>query len=94
MDEILWHRRESRRQTEKTNIVLESWKSPVYSQNPGSMESDYEKHEAVSNRIVISPCLLWYWLFQQTARASAEAGQHDNQYAKHLDDFNRSYLSI
>ena len=22
MDEILWHRRESRRQTEKTNIVL------------------------------------------------------------------------
>ena len=31
MDEILWHRRESRRQTEKTNIVLESWKSPAYS---------------------------------------------------------------
>ena len=32
MDEILWHRRESRRQTEKTNLVLESWESPVYSQ--------------------------------------------------------------
>jgi hypothetical protein len=31
MDEILWHRRESRRQTEKTNLILESWESPVYS---------------------------------------------------------------
>ena len=35
MDEILWHRRESRRQTEKTNLILESWESPVYSKNLG-----------------------------------------------------------
>ena len=32
MDEIMWHRRESRRQTENTNVILESWESPVYSQ--------------------------------------------------------------
>jgi hypothetical protein len=32
MDEILWHRRESRRQIENTNIILESWEPPVYSQ--------------------------------------------------------------
>jgi len=31
MDEILWHRRESRRLTEKTNFVLQSWESPAYS---------------------------------------------------------------
>ena len=31
MDEILWHRRESRRQTENTNLVLQSWESPAYS---------------------------------------------------------------
>ena len=31
MDEILWHRRESRRQTENTNIVLTLWEPPAYS---------------------------------------------------------------
>jgi len=31
MDEILWHRRESRRQTENTNIVLQLWETPAYS---------------------------------------------------------------
>ena len=31
MDEILWHRRESRRQTEKTNFVLQLRESPAYS---------------------------------------------------------------
>jgi hypothetical protein len=31
MDEILWHRRESRRRTEKTNIVLQLWETPAYS---------------------------------------------------------------
>jgi hypothetical protein len=31
MAEILWHRRETRRQTEKTNFSLQPWKSPVYS---------------------------------------------------------------
>ena len=30
-DKILWHRRASGRQTEKTNVVLSSWESPVYS---------------------------------------------------------------
>ncbi len=33
MEEILWHRRESRRQTEKTNLVLQSWEFPAYSNN-------------------------------------------------------------
>ena len=32
MDEIMWHRRESRRQTENTNVILQSRESPVYSQ--------------------------------------------------------------
>jgi hypothetical protein len=32
MDEILWHRRESRRETEKTNRVLQPWEFPAYSQ--------------------------------------------------------------
>ena len=31
MDGILWHRRESRRKTEKTNTVLQLRESPVYS---------------------------------------------------------------
>ena len=31
MDEILWHRRETRRQTENTNIGLQHRESPVYS---------------------------------------------------------------
>jgi len=31
MGEILWHRWETRRQTEKTNLTLTSGESPVYS---------------------------------------------------------------
>ena len=31
MDAILWHRRETRRQTEKTNFILRLGESPVYS---------------------------------------------------------------
>jgi len=31
MAEILWHRRETRRQTEKTNVSLKPWEAPVYS---------------------------------------------------------------
>ena len=34
MDEILWHRRETRRQTEKTNLILQPRESPAYSNNP------------------------------------------------------------
>jgi hypothetical protein len=33
MAEILWHRRETRRQTEKTNVSLQPRKSSVYSTN-------------------------------------------------------------
>ncbi len=33
MAEILWHRRESRRQTEKTNIFLQPREAPAYSKN-------------------------------------------------------------
>ena len=40
MAEILWHRRETRRQTEKTNICLNGGKAPVYS--PGSPVSHPE----------------------------------------------------
>jgi len=31
MDEIVWHRRETRRQTEKTNLILQPGESPAYS---------------------------------------------------------------
>jgi hypothetical protein len=31
MEEILWHRRESRRETEKTNVFLQPWQAPAYS---------------------------------------------------------------
>ena len=31
MEKILWHRRESRRQTEKTNIFLQPREAPAYS---------------------------------------------------------------
>jgi hypothetical protein len=31
MEEILWHRRESRRQTEKTNFFLQPREAPAYS---------------------------------------------------------------
>lgn len=35
MVEILWHRRETRRQTEKTKLNLKHWKKPVYSTEAG-----------------------------------------------------------
>jgi hypothetical protein len=31
MEKILWHRRESRRKTEKTNIFLQPWEASAYS---------------------------------------------------------------
>jgi len=31
MERILWHRRESRRKTEKTNIFLQPWEASAYS---------------------------------------------------------------
>ena len=34
MDEIEWHRRETRRQTEKTNLILQPGESPAYSNSP------------------------------------------------------------
>jgi hypothetical protein len=33
MEKILWHRRESRRKTEKTNIFLQPREAPAYSKN-------------------------------------------------------------
>ncbi len=34
MDEILWHRRETRRQTENTKLILQPRESPAYSNSP------------------------------------------------------------
>jgi hypothetical protein len=34
MEEILWHRRETRRQTENTKLILQPGESPVYSNSP------------------------------------------------------------
>ena len=33
MEKIMWHRRESRRRTEKTNIFLQPWEAPAYSKS-------------------------------------------------------------
>ena len=33
MEKILWHRRESRRKTEKTNIFLQPWEASAYSKS-------------------------------------------------------------
>jgi hypothetical protein len=35
MEKILWHRRESRRKTEKTNIFLQPREAPAYSKSSG-----------------------------------------------------------
>jgi len=42
MEKILWHRRESRRKTEKTNIFLLPWEVPAYSKR-------YEGEEEIRN---------------------------------------------
>jgi hypothetical protein len=33
MEKILWHRRESRRKTENTNIFLQPWEASAYSKS-------------------------------------------------------------
>jgi hypothetical protein len=38
MGEILWHRRETRRQTEKTNLTLQSGEFPAYSNEFNPLE--------------------------------------------------------
>jgi hypothetical protein len=40
MVEILWHRRETRRQTEKTKLNLKHWKKPVYSTKSAKTSPD------------------------------------------------------
>jgi hypothetical protein len=40
MAEILWHRRETRRQTEKTNVSLQPRESSVYSTNGTSIKNE------------------------------------------------------
>ena len=50
MVEILWHRRESRRQTEKTNFDLQSWEAPAYSKiNPREEQNGRVPQPMVSN---------------------------------------------
>jgi len=38
MEEILWHGRETRRQTEKTNLLLQSLETPVYESQTNGLE--------------------------------------------------------
>ena len=45
MDKVLWHRPESRRPIERTNIVLKSWKSPAYS------KTTLERRKSASDRL-------------------------------------------
>jgi hypothetical protein len=60
MEEILWHRRESRRKTEKTNIFLQPWEAPAYSKSWGHRVEDrirWQRTDDRSKTTVIS-----YWL--------------------------------
>ena len=41
MEEILWHRRESRRKMEKTNVFLQPWQAPAYSKRLVINVKDY-----------------------------------------------------
>ena len=52
MVEILWHRRESRRQTEKTNFDLQSREAPAYSKTQELKNSRTQKDSF--------PCVLEY----------------------------------
>ena len=47
MVEILWHRRESRRQTEKTNFDLQSREAPAYSKNQEIENEEEGREDAV-----------------------------------------------
>ena len=51
MDEILWHRRESRWPTEKTNIVLLRWETPAYSKS-GLSGHRYQAEPPVALKIL------------------------------------------
>ena len=51
MDEILWHRRESRRQTEKTNIVLQLRETPAYSKG-GVPSQRYQARPDVALKVL------------------------------------------
>jgi len=46
--EIMWHRRETRRQTENTNIALPSGECPVYSKPPSIIE---KRSKGLYNRV-------------------------------------------
>ena len=49
MGEILWHRRETRRQTEKTNVALQPGEFPAYSKpHPPLVLGDHQPLAAVS----------------------------------------------
>ena len=46
MGKISWHRRETRRQTEKTNITLNSGESPVYSKKASPLDDSLSRTAA------------------------------------------------
>jgi len=51
--EIMWHRRETRRQTEKTNIALPSGECPVYSKNVWTDRStEMVRTDAIASRMI------------------------------------------
>jgi hypothetical protein len=67
MEEILWHRRESRRQTEKTNIFLQPREAPAYSKG-GMRVTSYVLRVARSWLLdagcwILDPLTLWIYPF-------------------------------
>ena len=56
MGAILWHRRETRRQTEKTNIALTSGECPIYSKPRAQALTALRLVETASLFLLITPC--------------------------------------
>jgi len=63
MGEILWHRRETRRQTEKTNLALQLGERPVYS-----------KPRFLVLRFLFDPVFSWAICVTRTPTDSAQIG--------------------
>ena len=58
MEKILWHRRESRRKTEKTNIFLQPREAPAYSKRKQHHYSTFNPPKADSMFDVRSSVLI------------------------------------
>jgi len=72
MAEILWHRRETRRQTENTNVCLNGGKAPAYSPGSKSWLSFPSMVQSISIAIPIPiPIAIWIAISMKSASGFA-----------------------